>query len=200
MPSHGQSSRELSRPGHVSRHQARLARAELAAGGLSQRDRRRLRAITRTWDKAAAHRKLERGHLILVASGAIAAMAIVAAAFGLWPAIDAAHGGGTTGTFTLGSSVCTPKLGCRWVGTFESAGGQPVQVDYQGALPAGAGPGTSVPAIHPGASSYVFAPHGSLAWIPDLLLVVVIGAVVALVLWISPIGLSRGGKSTARTT
>jgi len=123
-------------------------------------------------------------------------MVIVSFAFGLWPAIDAAHGGGTTGTFTLGNSVCTPKLGCRWVGTFESAGSQPVQVDYQGSLPAGAGPGTSVSAIHPGGSSYVFAPHGSHAWIPDLLLVVVIGAVVALVLWISPISLSRAGKQS----
>jgi hypothetical protein len=86
------------------------------------------------------------------------------------------------------------------VGTFESAGSQPIQVDYQGSLPAGADPGTSVPAIHPGGSSYVFAPHGSHARIPDLLLVVVIGAVVALVLWISPISLSRRRKSRALTS
>jgi hypothetical protein len=158
MPSHGRSSRQWSRPDHVSRRQANVARAELAAGGLSQQDRRRLR-----------------------------------------PAIDAASGGGTAGTFVLSTSVCTPKLGCRWVGNFESAGSQPTQVDYQSALPAGAGPGTSVPAVHPGGSSYVFAPHGSHAWIPDLLLVLVIGAVVALVLWISPISLSRRGKSSART-
>jgi hypothetical protein len=199
MPSHGRSSRQWSRPDHVSRRQANVARAELAAGGLSQQDRRRLRAIAGAWDRTAAARKLERGHLILVAGGAIVAMAIVAFAFGLWPAIDAASGGGTTGTFVLSTSVCTPKLGCRWVGNFESAGSQPIQVDYQGALPAGAGPGTSVPAVHPGGSSYVFAPHGSHAWIPDLLLVLVIGAVVALVLWISPISLSRTGRSGART-
>lgn len=127
-------------------------------------------------------------------------MLIVAVAFALWPAIDAARGDGTTGTFTVSSSVCTVKLGCRWVGTFESPGSQPIQVDYQGHLPGSAGPGTSVPAIHPGGSSDVFAPHGSTAWIEDLLLAVVIGAVVALALWISPISLSRRRANAARPT
>ena len=200
MPSHGQRSWQPSRPGHVSRHQARLARAELAAGGLSQQDRRRLRAITRTWERTAARRNLERGHIVLVVVGAVAAMVIVAVAFALLPAIDAARGEGTTGTFTVSSSVCSVKLGCRWVGTFESAGSQPIQVDYQGSLPGDAGPGTSVPARHPGGSSDVFAPHGSRVWIGDFLLVVVIGAVVALALWISPISLSRRRAKAARPT
>lgn len=194
MPSHGQSSAHRGRPDHVSRHQAHVARAELAAGGLTQQDRRRLRAITEAWERTSARRGLERGHLILVVAGAIAATLIVAVAFALGPAIDAARGDGTSGTFTVSSSVCTVKLGCRWVGTFDSRGGQPIQVDYQGSLPGDAGPGTSVAAIHPAGSSDVFAPHGSRAWIEDLLLAVVIGAVVGLALWISPISLSRRNR------
>jgi hypothetical protein len=200
MPSHSKLSAWRSRPDHVTRHQARLARAELAEGGLTQRDRRRLQAIARAWERTAARRTLERGHLVIVAVGAVAAMLIVAVAFALVPAIDAARGDGTTGTFTVSSSVCTVKLGCKWVGTFESPGRQPIQVDYQGHLPSGAGPGTSVPAIHPGGSSDVFAPHGSAAWIDDLLLVIVIGAVVALALWISPVTLPRRRRSVARPT
>jgi hypothetical protein len=200
MPWHGQASAQPGRPDHVSRHQARLARAELAAGGLTQRQRRRLQTITRAWDQTAARRKLERGHLFLVAAGAIAAMLIVAVAFALGPAIEAARGDGTTGTFTVSSSVCTPKLGCKWVGTFASPGGQPIQVNYEGNVPPGAGPGTSWPAIHPGGSSDVFATHGSHAWIPDLLLAVVIGAVVGLALWISPISLSRRKPAAATRT
>jgi hypothetical protein len=80
MPLHSQPSRQPVRPDHVSRHQARLARAELAAGDLSQQDRRRLRAIARAWDRTAARRSVERGHLILVAAGAIVTMVIVAVA------------------------------------------------------------------------------------------------------------------------
>jgi hypothetical protein len=62
-------------------------------------------------------------------------------------------------------------------------------VAYEGSLPAGAGPGSSIPAILPGGSHVAFAPHDSLVWLEDALVVLLIGAAMAVALWISPIGM-----------
>lgn len=129
---------------------------------------------------------------MIVGGGAIAAMAVVAAALGLVPAIEAASGQGTAGTFVVGSQVCVNhRGGCGWSGTFQSPDGVTVQhVTYDGTLPANAGGGSSIPAIEPaGASHIVYPPHGSGAWIDDLVLMVLVGGVVGFLLWISPLGL-----------
>jgi hypothetical protein len=181
----------------VSRRQADQARDQLAAGGLSHQERRRLRAVTSISDAAAGRRRRELRHLLIVAAGTIAAMAVVAAGLGLVPAIEAAGRQGTAGTFVPGNQPCLTNRGggCAWSGTFRSRGGATVQhVSYDGTLPAG---GSSVPAIYPGGSSdVVYPPHGSHAWVSDLLLMVLIGGIAGLLLWISPLGLGdhdRGG-------
>jgi hypothetical protein len=123
--------------------------------------------------------------------GAVAAMALVAAAFDLVPAIDAATGQGARGTWVVGHQVCSARFGCTWVGTFQTANGQVVpDVAYNGRLPAGAGPGSSIPARYTGAGQ-AYAAHGSHSWVMDVLLMIVAGLAIGLALWISPIGLRR---------
>lgn len=119
-------------------------------------------------------------------------MAVVGVSFGLVPAITAARGEGTSGTFIVGYQNCSPRYGCTWIGTFEARNGVSVpDVAYEGSLPAGIGPGQRIPARHPGGSSQVFAVHGSHTWLMDLLIVVGAGLAVAAALWISPLG-TRG--------
>jgi hypothetical protein len=176
----------------VSRSQAHDAREQLAAGGLSHDERRKLKAVAGARDAAASRRRGEFKRIVIIAAGAIAAMAIVGAALGLVPAIAAASRQGTPGTFTVGSQPCMTR-GCYWSGTFQSQGGATVgHVTYDGTLPAGAGAGSGVPALYPaGGSHVVYPPHGSDAWITDLVLVVLVGAIVGFGLWISPVGLGR---------
>src|SRR5271169_383890 len=90
----------------VSRRQADEAREQLAAGGLSHQERRRLRALTGAWDAAARRRHREFKHLIIIAAGTLAAMAVVAAGVGLVSAIESASGQGTAGTFVVGNQPC----------------------------------------------------------------------------------------------
>jgi ferric-dicitrate binding protein FerR (iron transport regulator) len=176
----------------VSRRQAADARDQLAAGGLSHQERRKLRSVAGARDLAVHRRHGQARHLLIVGAGAIAAMAVVAGALGLVPAIEAAGGQGRAGTFIVGSQVCVNRRGgCGWSGTFKSPDGVTVQhVTYDGTLPAYAGDGSSIPAIEPaGASHIVYPPHGSRAWIDDLVLMVLVGGVIGLLLWISPLGL-----------
>ena len=197
MPTRNQGSGTPAKPTKVSRRQAQAARAHLAAGGLSQQERRRLRSITRVWDEAARRRRLERRHTVIVIVGAVAAMAVVAVSFGLVPAIAAAGGQGTSGTFVVGYQNCSPRYGCTWVGTFEARNGADVpDVAYEGSLPAGTCQGQRIPARHPGGSGQVFALHGSHTWVMDLLLVIGVGIAVAAALWISPLGTRRRSRSS----
>jgi hypothetical protein len=182
----------------VSRTQASEAREHLAAGGLSHQERRRLRSQLSARAAAARQRRGEFKHILIITTGVLAAMAVVGAALGLVPAIEAANGQGTAGTFVVGNQQCIrPRGGCGWSGTFQSQDGVTVQhVTYDGTLPAGAGGGSSVPAIYPsGGSHIVYPPHGSHAWVDDLVLMVLIGGGVGLFLWITPLGLGgRGGR------
>ncbi len=181
----------------MSWRQARLARARLAFGeDLSRQERRRLRSQIRRRDEAAHRRGRQARRIGIAAAGAVAVMAVLAIAFALGPAIDAARGQGAPGTFTVDSQLCY-RGGCTWTGTFVTRDGQVTSgVGYEGRLPADTGPGSSVPAILPGGSHVVFAPRGSLVWLEDLLLVVLIGGAMALALWISPIGMP--GRRRAR--
>jgi hypothetical protein len=184
----------------VSRSQADEAREQLAAGGLSHQERRRLRSVTSARDEASRRHRREFRHLVIVAAGVIAAMAVVGGALGLVPAIQAASGQGTAGTFIVGYQPClSRKAGCPWSGTFRSPHGAAVQhVNYDGTLPTGAGDGSSIPAIYPGGGSHVvYPPRGSDAWVFDLLLMALVGGVVGLLLWLSPLGLGEQRTSGA---
>ena len=167
MPTRGQRAGRDASLARVSRRQARAARGK---------------------EEAARRRRLERRHTVIVVVGAVAAMAVVGASFGLVPAIAAARGQGLSGTFVVGYQTCSARYGCTWIGTFEARNGVAVpDVAYEGSLPAGAGPGQSVPARYPGASQ-VYALHGSRTWVMDLLLAIGAGVAVAVALWISPLG------------
>jgi len=150
--------------------------------------------VTGAWEDAARRRRREFRHLVIVAAGAIAAMAVVAGAVGLVPAIEAASGQGTAGTFIVGNQPCFLRRGgCAWSGMFRWPDGATVQhVSYDGTLPAGAGGGSSIPAIYPGGAAHVvYPPHGSRAWLSDLLMMVLIGGLAGFLLWLSPLG-TRG--------
>lgn len=195
MSSRNQRSRTPASSAKVSRRQAQAARAELGMGGLSHQERRRLRTITRVWDAAARRRRLERRHAVIVVVGALAAMAVVGASFGLVPAIAAAGGQGTSGTFVVGYQNCSARYGCTWVGTFQARNGTEVpDVAYEGVLPAGTGQGQRIAARYPSGSDQVFALHGSHTWVMDLVIVIGVGVAVAAALWISPLGTRRRSR------
>jgi hypothetical protein len=178
----------------VSRRQAQQAREELAAGGLSHHEQRKRRAVLRSRAAAARNRRSRRRHLGIAAVGAILAMAIAALSFGLVPAIEAAEGGGVTGSFVVSHRVCGSKTGCQWVGTFRAANGEVISgLAYGGLLPTGDGPGSVIATRYPGGTNEVYALHGSHTWVLDLLITLVIGAAVGSALWISPLG--GGGRN-----
>jgi hypothetical protein len=192
MPSRKPHSGPLPRQTTVSRRQADEARDELAAGGLSHQERRKLHAEIRARDEAALRHRLEFRHIVIALAGALAAMAVVALLVGLANAIEAARGDGTTGTFVVRSEVCIRRAGCTWKGTFRAGDGNSVPaLANTDVVPPNATPGMSISVIEPTGSQYVYLRHGSLRWISDLLIVVVIGGAVGFLLWISPIGLGR---------
>jgi hypothetical protein len=193
MASRSQRTGMPARPPRVGRRQALQAREELAAGGLSHQQQRRLRAVLRSRAGAVRQRRGRFRHLAIAAAGGIVAMAIAALSFGLVPAIEAAEGGGVTGSFVVSHQVCSSRTGCQWVGEFRSADGDVIGgLAYGGALPEGDGPGSTIAARYPGGSDEVYALHGSHTWVPDLLITLVIGAVAGAALWISPLG--EGGR------
>jgi hypothetical protein len=192
MPAQDHRAGAPAQPGKVSRRQTQQARAHLATDALSSQERRRFRKIAAARDAARRRKKLERRHQAVVLAGALVAMAIVAVSFALVPAINAARGQGTRGTFTVQYETYSSRAGATWVGTFRSAAGEVVPgVAYQGSLPSGARPGSSIPALYQGGSDRVYAPHGSHVWVDDLLVMLVVGGAVGLALWISPLGLGR---------
>jgi len=189
MPSLRASSGKPAGPAQVSWRQARQARARLAAGGLEHREQRRLLAICHAREEAARRGTLRLQHIGIAVAGAIAAMAVIAAAFGLWPAIEAARGQGTSGSFIVGYESCS--RGCTWVGSFRPGSGPVIPaVTYNGFLPVSTPAGTSIPASYLGGSR-AFARHGSHVWIEDALLMVLVGAAAGAALWISPIRVFR---------
>jgi len=144
---------------------------------LTKAERRRQRRISRDRAAARQRRLLELSHDGLALAGALAAMAIIAAAFAIGPAISAAKGEGTPGTFTIGYEQCLRRAGCTWFGTFVSRSGQVTPgVSYDGSLPAGAQPGQRIPAIFPGGLHAVFPPRGSHYWVSAVLLMILVGA------------------------
>jgi hypothetical protein len=195
MGSRSQGLRTSARSSQVTRRQAQQARAELATGSLSHQERRSLRAVLRSRAAATSKRRGRLRHLAIVAVSAIVAMAIAAASFGLIPAIEAAQGGGVTGSFVVSDRVCSSKTGCQWVGTFNGPHGDVITgLAYGGALPAGDGPGSTIAVRYPGGSDQVYALHGSHTWVFDLLITLVIGAAVGAALWVSPLG--DGGRNS----
>lgn len=167
-----------------------------AADGLTNAQRRVSRRVDRDRAAARQRRHLRLSHDVIVLGGALAAMAIVAVAFAVGPAISAARGHGTPGWFTGANQQCLRRLGCSWVGTFLSKSGHQVVpgVSYDGSLPPDTAPTARIPAIYPGLHA-VFPPHGSYYWVPAILLALLVGGAVAFLLWISPLG---SGQARAR--
>lgn len=177
----------------VSRRQAQHAREELAEGDLSRQERRRLRSVIRSRAVAIRKRRGRLRHLAIAAGGALVVAAIAAAYFGLAPAIDAAMGGGMTGSFVVNNQVCLSKTGCEWVGTYYGAHGDVIGgLAYGGVLPAGDGPGSTITVRYPSGADQVYALHGSHTWVYDLLLTLLLGTATGAALWISPLG--EGGR------
>lgn len=183
MPSNGRRSGPAARRGKVSHRDAQQARDELAAGGLSHQDRRRLRATARAWELASRRRRLEFKHLVIAVLSGLAVMAVVAAALGFVPAIEAANGNGTAGTFVATSYSCGRRIGCRWLGTFQAGGGVVQTVIYEGSLPTGTEPGSRIPARYPG-DGQAYALHGSHTWALDLIPMLLISSVFAFLVWL----------------
>ena len=178
------------------RRAARLARAELDDGGLPNHDERRMQTVTRNRKQAQRRRRPEFRHLMIAALSGVAVMAVSGAALGLVPAIEAAGGTGTIGTFVVGSRPCLVRRnGCAYTGTFQAPGGAVVShVAYVGSLPAGAGGGSRIPARYTGYQE-AYPLHGSRSWAVDLVFMLIIGSLVSFLAWLLPVGLGqrRGG-------
>lgn len=183
MPTNDRRSGSAAGRDKVGRRDARLAREELAAGGLSRHDQRRLRAITGTWDLVSRRRHQEFRQLAIAVLSGVAAMAVIGAALGFVPAIEAASGHGATGTFVVTSYTCYHRAGCKWLGTFETRGDLVPGVAYQGSLPMNTAPGSRIAARYPG-DGRAYALHGSHSWAWDLFPMVLIGCAVAFVAWL----------------
>lgn len=183
MPKNDARSGSAPRPGKVHRRDAELAREELAAGGLSHKDQRRLRAITRAWELASRRRRLEFRHLVIAGLTWIAVLAVTGVLVGFIPAMEASKGDGAAGTFVVSSYACYRRTGCAWVGTFEAPGETVPYATYQGSLPAGTSPGSRIPARYPGEGD-VYALHGSHTWALDLIPMVLIATAAAFLVWL----------------
>jgi hypothetical protein len=197
MSSRSQRSGAPARPTKVSRRQVQEARAELAAGGLSHDERRRLHSIIRVREKTERLRSGKRRHMVIVVAGALVAMAVVAVTSGLIPVIAAASGHGTDGSFVFGYQRCSMVGGrgtiCMWVGSFQGRNGVTIKdVTYAGNLYAAA-PQQRIAARY--FSGQAYPAQGSHTWLTGILLVIFVGAIVAAFLWLTPLGTRRRSRS-----
>jgi hypothetical protein len=185
----------------VSRKRADEARQQLAAGGgLSHQERRQLRSVANARDALARRRRGEVRHIVIIAAGALAGMAIVGAALGLPSALEASSGQGMAGTFIVGNQppCLNRRVGCLPSGIFRARDGVTIQhVAYAGSLPNFAPPGTSIPAVDPGGSNTAYPPRDSATWVHDVLWMVLVGAIVGSLLWLFPIGTGEREPSGA---
>lgn len=198
MASRNQRSGSSARPAKVGRRQAQEARAELAAGGLSHDERRRLHSVIRVREEAESRGSGRRRHGVIVVSGALVVMAVVAATSGLIPAIATASGHGTNGFFVLGHQRCSLVTGrssmCTWVGSFQGRNGETIRdVTYAGKMPAFVAPEQRIAARY--YSGQAYPRQGSHAWLTGIVLVIFVGAVVAAFLWLTPLGTRRRSRS-----
>jgi hypothetical protein len=177
---------------NASRRAAEQARAEPTAGSLSHRDQRRVRAIARARELASRRRHREFRHVVIVVLSGIAAAAVVGAALGFGPAVEAASGNGTVGTFVVSGYQCPRRGACKWVGTFEARSDVVGNAAYEGNLAMDTQPGTHIPARYPGFGQ-AYSLHGSRTWASDLILMIFIGAVAGFLVWLSPLGLRERG-------
>ncbi len=91
--------------------------------------------------------------------------------FMLIPDLQAAHGGGVTGMFTLTESLSCdryqpPRQRCGWFGDFRSDDGRTVRRDMElvGGLPPGAQVGDTVPARDTGDLTGIYQIDDSRSW------------------------------------
>jgi hypothetical protein len=174
------------------RKAARLARAEPAAAGLRNHDQRRLQASAGARKRPKRRISTDFRHLAIAVLTAAAVMAVIGAALGLVPAIEAASADGTVGTFVVGSQPCiSHRGGCAYTGTFEMPGGGVIShVAYEGGLPPDAGGGSRIPARYTGYQQ-AYPVHSSRTWVEDLIIMALIGSVAGFLVWLLPVGLGQ---------
>lgn len=104
---------------------------------------------------------------------------VVLIAINLPPAISAALGHGTRGSFTAVQYDSSPRGSGSWTGTFTPANDGPAiqDVTYNGL--SGVQPGGVVPALYVGGEAY--AAHGSTEWVTEVL--ILLAALVVFVSW-----------------
>ena len=105
---------------------------------------------------------------------------LVASAIGFGPSISAAEGHGTRGYFVARTQTCD-RGGCSWGGQFRLPGGKVTRsgVGFSG-NESGMRAGTVVPALDAGDRHVVFARHGDLTWLGDLITAAIAMAIIAL--------------------
>jgi hypothetical protein len=187
-------SREAAARRSKARHRAaRLARAEPDAGHPPNHDERRMQTVTDRREQPRRRRHREFRHLMIAVVSGVAVMAVSGAALGLVPAIEAARGNGTIGTFVVGSQPCIPhRAGCAYTGTFDGPGGEVVNhVAYVGSPPARSG-ASSIPARYTGYQQ-AYPLRSSRTWALDLVFMLLIGSVAGFLVWLLPVGLGQRG-------
>jgi hypothetical protein len=117
-------------------------------------------------------------HSDLIGSAIFGFIGLVITAIGctlLPPAISAAEGHGIRGVFVAEKYVSGSgrESSGTWIGSFRASNHQLVllHVDYN-EPPSSLRAGSELPALYPGGSE-VFAPHGSSAWLHDLVVTLV---------------------------
>jgi hypothetical protein len=87
-----------------------------------------------------------------------------------------------------------------WVGTFSSAGGWALRdLAYYDQPPPGTHAGSVIPALYPGGSNEVFAPHGSHSWLQILVTMIFTAGLLAVGLWAGPIRYLRRRRQATRS-
>jgi hypothetical protein len=111
---------------------------------------------------------------------AIALFIVVITAINLPPAINAALGHGTRGSFTAEQYQTSAKGGGTWSGTFKPANNGPAVTDVTFNGLSGVQQGSVVPALYDGGQA--FTAHGSTEWLVESL--ILLFALGMLVVWV----------------
>jgi hypothetical protein len=174
------------------RRNARQARTGPDAGTVPNHDQRRAQSVTGARKLPSRRSRPEFRHGLIAVLSSVAVMVLAGAGLGFVPAIEAATGNGIIGSFVVSSQPCLHvRGGCQYTGVFEARSGDTVHnVAYEGSLPPGAGQGARIPARYTGYQQ-AYPPDGSRSWVLDLVFMLVIGVVVGLFVWLTPVGLGR---------
>ena len=110
----------------------------------------------------------------------------------------AALGHGLHGTFVSQSQECN-RAGCYWTGTFTTDTGMvTTHATWGGALPAGDQAGSQVPAIYEASDGGAYAVSGSMQWLRDASLFVIVTVILGVYIYRGPVRYLRERKHMRR--